>query len=89
MDCNDFEFPFSRGCSFYEVNSQGLITSARDCVEPALKPGSTALYVSPACRPVPDRPAPESLYVSDRCVREEPALGLSCTLLEPSMHINT
>ena len=49
VDCNDFEFPFSRGCSFYEVNSQGLITSARDCVEPALKPGSTALYVRSGC----------------------------------------
>ncbi|PSC68605.1 polyketide cyclase [Micractinium conductrix] len=37
------EFPFSRGVSFYEVNDQGKIIYARDCVEPALKPGSSAL----------------------------------------------
>lgn len=45
VDCSGHEFPFSRGCSFYEVGSDGLITAARDCVEPALKPGSSALYV--------------------------------------------
>ena len=47
VDCSGNEFPFSRGVSFYEVGSDGLIRSARDCVEPALKPGASALYVSP------------------------------------------
>ena len=45
MDCSGNEFPFSRGVSFYEVGPDGLIRSARDCVEPALKPGASALYV--------------------------------------------
>lgn len=39
------EFPFSRGASFYEVNSNGQIVYGRDLVEPALKPGSSALLV--------------------------------------------
>jgi hypothetical protein len=42
------QFPFSRGVSFYTVNDQGQITSGRDCVEPAIKPGSTALLVAAA-----------------------------------------
>lgn len=37
------EFPFSRGVSFYEVNSDGQIVFARDIVEPAIKPGNAAL----------------------------------------------
>lgn len=37
------EFPFSRGASFYELNSEGQIVYGRDLVEPALKPGSSAL----------------------------------------------
>ena len=44
MDGN--EFPFSRGASFYEISSQGQILYGRDLVEPALKPGSSALQVS-------------------------------------------
>jgi hypothetical protein len=46
------EFPFSRGASFYEINEQGQIQYSRDLVEPALKPGSSALLVraSPSCR---------------------------------------
>lgn len=50
MDCTERhvdlagnEFPFSRGVSFYEVNDDGKIISARDCVEPPLKPGASAL----------------------------------------------
>lgn len=39
------EFPFSRGASFYELNSEGQIVYGRDLVEPALKPGSSALLV--------------------------------------------
>ncbi|PIN22340.1 hypothetical protein CDL12_04940 [Handroanthus impetiginosus] len=39
-------FPFSKGCSFYRldvVNGQRQIVYGRDCVEPAIKPGETAL----------------------------------------------
>lgn len=45
VDLNGHEFPFSRGVSFYEINDEGKIVAARDCVEPALKPGSSALQV--------------------------------------------
>lgn len=41
-------FPFSRGCSFYRlkvVNGIRQITYARDCVEPAIKPGESALII--------------------------------------------
>ena len=46
MELNGYEFPFSRGASFYEVTEQGQILYGRDLVEPALKPGSSALLVS-------------------------------------------
>lgn len=39
-------FPFSKGCSFYKlevVNGQRKIIYGRDSVEPAIKPGETAL----------------------------------------------
>ncbi|KAL2454321.1 Nuclear transport factor 2 (NTF2) family protein [Abeliophyllum distichum] len=39
-------FPFSKGCSFYRlevVNGQRQIVYGRDSVEPAIKPGETAL----------------------------------------------
>ena len=45
MQLNGFEFPFSRGASFYEVTEAGQILYGRDLVEPALKPGSSALFV--------------------------------------------
>ncbi|XP_042034204.1 uncharacterized protein LOC121780650 isoform X2 [Salvia splendens] len=41
-------FPFSRGCSFYRldvINGQRQIVFGRDAVEPAIKPGETALVV--------------------------------------------
>lgn len=46
VDLAGNEFPFSRGVSFYEVNEEGKIISARDCVEPAIKPGASALQVT-------------------------------------------
>ena len=46
VDLNGNEFPFSRGVSFYEVDASGKIVAARDLVEPAVKPGSSALLVS-------------------------------------------
>nr|XP_017244410.1 PREDICTED: uncharacterized protein LOC108216225 isoform X1 [Daucus carota subsp. sativus] len=42
-------FPFSKGCSFYKlevVNGQRKIIYGRDSVEPAIKPGETALVAS-------------------------------------------
>ncbi|KAI0496201.1 hypothetical protein KFK09_022510 [Dendrobium nobile] len=41
-------FPFSKGCSFYRLDvSEGTrkIIYARDCVEPAAKPGAAALAI--------------------------------------------
>lgn len=41
-------FPFSKGCSFYRlkvVNGIRQITYGRDCVEPAIKPGESALII--------------------------------------------
>lgn len=46
VEVNGHEFPFSRGASFYELNADGQIVYGRDLVEPALKPGSSALLVS-------------------------------------------
>ena len=46
VDLNGNEFPFSRGVSFYEVDDSGKIVAARDLVEPAVKPGASALLVS-------------------------------------------
>ena len=37
------QFPFSRGVSFYEINTDGQIVFARDIVEPTFKPGAAAL----------------------------------------------
>lgn len=41
-------FPFSKGCSFYRlevVNGRRQIVYARDSVEPAFKPGESALVI--------------------------------------------
>ena len=46
-------FPFSRGVSFYEMNSDGKILRARDVVEGAVKPGTGALQVG--TRQAPDQ----------------------------------
>ena len=44
--------PNSRGVSFYEFEaSTGLVAAARDCVEPALKPGGAALALLRAVLP--------------------------------------
>lgn len=45
VEIDGYEFPFSRGASFYELNPEGQIVYGRDLVEPALKPGSSALLV--------------------------------------------
>ena len=46
LEMNGHEFPFSKGVSFYEVNNDGKIVSARDIPEPTIKPGDSAIYVS-------------------------------------------
>ncbi|KAL5559854.1 hypothetical protein UlMin_036065 [Ulmus minor] len=41
-------FPFSRGCSFYQlevINGKNQIRYGRDSVEPAIKPGKNALVI--------------------------------------------
>ncbi|XP_072962289.1 uncharacterized protein [Typha angustifolia] len=41
-------FPFSKGCSFYRLeilDGKRQIVYGRDCVEPATKPGETALVL--------------------------------------------
>ncbi|KAK4352837.1 hypothetical protein RND71_028355 [Anisodus tanguticus] len=46
LEWNGRPFPFSKGCSFYRlevVNGQRKILYGRDSVEPAVKPGETAL----------------------------------------------
>ncbi|CAI9754282.1 unnamed protein product [Fraxinus pennsylvanica] len=46
LEWNGKTFPFSKGCSFYRlevVNGQRQIVYGRDSVEPAIKPGETAL----------------------------------------------
>ncbi len=78
MDGN--EFPFSRGASFYEVSSQGQILYGRDLVEPALKPGSSALLVSlPSCcfHFLPGRTRPNT-YVMIWLDLAEPLNELDC-----------
>ncbi|KAK4413428.1 protein ABHD11 [Sesamum alatum] len=48
LDWKGKPFPFSKGCSFYRldvVNGQRQIVYGRDCVEPAIKPGETALVI--------------------------------------------
>ncbi|KAF5827488.1 hypothetical protein DUNSADRAFT_563 [Dunaliella salina] len=46
------QFPFSRGCSFYTTNDKGEILTARDIVEPAVKPGSASLGLLTAVSPI-------------------------------------
>ncbi|KAF3447411.1 hypothetical protein FNV43_RR12597 [Rhamnella rubrinervis] len=46
LEWNGKPFPFSKGCSFYQlevVNGKRQIIYGRDSVEPAIKPGETAL----------------------------------------------
>ncbi|KAB8110460.1 hypothetical protein EE612_047726 [Oryza sativa] len=50
LDWKGRPFPFSRGCSFYrlqldEKQQQLQIVYGRDCVEPAVKPGESALLI--------------------------------------------
>lgn len=39
--------PYSRGLSFYEVDDEGKVTSAKDVPELTIKPGDSAIYVRP------------------------------------------
>jgi hypothetical protein len=63
-------FPFSRGCSYVEVNSSGLIVRVRDVVEPSSKPGDLALSLlgglAPLIRAVGPTAAERAGTVVDR-----------------------
>lgn len=64
------ELPFSRGASFYVVDTdRGQITFARDVVEPAVKPGSFALQgitaVAPLIRKLGKKANPANLVTPD------------------------
>ncbi|KAK9826114.1 hypothetical protein WJX81_004563 [Elliptochloris bilobata] len=54
------EFPFSRGASFYELDSEGRIVYARDLVEPAVKPGGSALLGLKLLAPIVRRLGPRA-----------------------------
>ncbi|GIL93547.1 hypothetical protein Vretifemale_20955, partial [Volvox reticuliferus] len=51
-------FPFSRGCSFYTLNAQGQIVTARDLVESVMKPGGITLKMLGTLTPVIRRLGP-------------------------------
>lgn len=63
------DLPFSRGCSFYVLNEQGEISFARDIVEPAIKPGESALKgintVAPLIRKLGNRANPAFVVSAD------------------------
>jgi len=63
------ELPFSRGCSFYVVDEQGQISFARDIVEPAIKPGESALKgittVAPLIRKLGNKANPKFVASPD------------------------
>eukprot|EP00884_Botryococcus_braunii_P002637 jgi/Botrbrau1/12374/Bobra.0084s0002.2 len=56
---NGVKLPNSRGVSFYELTSEGKILTARDCVEPSLKPGAATLQVLRLVTPLLDKLGPE------------------------------
>ena len=45
VESNGKPLPFTRGCSMYRVNKQGLITKGFDVPEPTLKSGSVSLFI--------------------------------------------
>ncbi|GFR41781.1 hypothetical protein Agub_g2542, partial [Astrephomene gubernaculifera] len=57
-DSGGVVFPFSRGCSFYTLTPEGQISSARDLVESAVKPGGAALRLLAAVAPLVRRLGP-------------------------------
>jgi hypothetical protein len=49
---NGVTMPFSRGCSFYTLDTEGKIVQARDLVESPVKPGSLTLNALAAVTPI-------------------------------------
>ena len=45
VELNNISFPNGRGVSFYRFSSDGKLIYARDCVEPAIKPGKAAFAI--------------------------------------------
>ncbi|KAL0050493.1 hypothetical protein WJX82_000777 [Trebouxia sp. C0006] len=60
LELNGEDFPYSRGLSFYEVNDDGKITSARDIPEPTIKPGDSAIYAIKALTPLVRKLGPKA-----------------------------
>ncbi len=65
VEIDGHEFPFSRGVSFYEFDSDGKMLKARDVVEGAVKPGSSTLraigVLAPLMRKLGPRASPAYL----------------------------
>jgi len=55
VEVDGIPIPFSRGCSFVRLNSDGNIVFARDVVEPAIKPGHNAMKLMTIVVPVVKR----------------------------------
>ncbi|KAG2496686.1 hypothetical protein HYH03_005104 [Edaphochlamys debaryana] len=61
VECGDgVVFPFSRGASFYTLNDQGQIQTARDLVESSMKPGGSTLKLLGALTPLIRRLGPNA-----------------------------
>ena len=45
VELDGIAFPNGRGVSFYRFSPSGKLTFARDCVEPAIKPGKAAFAI--------------------------------------------
>ena len=45
VELNGITFPNGRGVSFYRFSPDGKLVYARDCVEPAIKPGKAAFVI--------------------------------------------
>lgn len=65
VEIDGHEFPFSRGVSFYEFDSDGKMLKARDVVEGAVKPGTATLraigVLAPLMRKLGPRASPAYL----------------------------
>ena len=52
VELNGITFPNGRGVSFYRFSPDGKLMYARDCVEPAIKPGKTAFAIIRLVTPI-------------------------------------
>ncbi|MGD1953429.1 MAG: nuclear transport factor 2 family protein [Leptolyngbyaceae cyanobacterium] len=52
VELDGITFPNGRGVSFYRFSPDGKLMYARDCVEPAIKPGKTAFAIIRLVTPI-------------------------------------